>query len=309
MPREGHYKNNAQEERERHHKQRRLDRDTSASDHRRYDRQKKKGIEPDHRAARDNENSRHHHRELSEDGVSDSEPSFYPRQRHHHRQRQWSTSRSRSQSPHHSHRHRELSRGKHQKRDRSRSHERDSTLRNSHRRKRRSPSPISKGERKASSVRRISPCVSSGNKSTQADDADSDPLEAIIGPAPPPPLPKVLTRGRGVFAASSTIDAHFSANYDPTADVRPNSDSENDWDQALEALRDRQRWQKQGADRLRAAGFTEEEVSKWEKGGAKKEEDVRWKGRGEGREWDRGKVVDSHGQVDTKPEWGRLKGT
>ena len=60
---------------------------------------------------------------------------------------------------------------------------------------------------------------------------------------------------------------------------------------------------------MRAAGFTEEEVSKWEKGGEKKEEDVRWKGRGEGREWDRGKVVDLHGDVNTKPEWGRLKGT
>ena len=93
-------------------------------------------------------------------------------------------------------------------------------------------------------------------------------------------------------------------------DVHPDPDSENDWDQALEALRDRQKWKQQGADRLREAGFTEEEVQKWEKSGPsgeKREEDVVWKGRGEGREWDRGKVVTVDGdEVVTKAEWGRL---
>lgn len=102
---------------------------------------------------------------------------------------------------------------------------------------------------------------------------------------------------------------HFSSHYDPATDVRPDSDIDDDWDQALEALRDRQRWKQQGADRLRAAGFTEEAVSKWEKsGGEKREEDVRWRRRGESREWDRGKVVGEDG-VETKAEWGRLKGT
>lgn len=38
-------------------------------------------------------------------------------------------------------------------------------------------------------------------------------------------------------------------------------------------------------------------------------EDVRWRGRGEGREWDRGKVVGVDGAVETGAEWGRLKGT
>jgi hypothetical protein len=103
------------------------------------------------------------------------------------------------------------------------------------------------------------------------------------------------------------MDAHFSSGYDPTADVRPNSESEDDWEQALEALRDRQRWNQQGADRLRAAGFTEEEVKKWEKGGEKKEEDVRWKRSGEGREWDRGKVVGANGAVDTRAAWGTME--
>lgn len=139
-------------------------------------------------------------------------------------------------------------------------------------------------------------------------ESDSDPLESIIGPRPPPSPPRIQARGRGTFASSSVIDSHFSSKYDPSEDVHPNSDSENDWDQALEALRDRQRWKQQGADRLRSAGFTEEEVGKWENGGEKREEDVRWKGRGEGREWDRGKVLEDEG-VETRPEWGRLKGT
>ena len=104
------------------------------------------------------------------------------------------------------------------------------------------------------------------------------------------------------------MDSHFSSNYDPSTDVQIDLDEVDDWDMALEAIRDRQHWQKQGAERLKSAGFTEEEVQKWEKGGEKREEDVRWKGRGEGREWDRGKVVGEEG-IETVPEWGRLKGT
>ena len=110
------------------------------------------------------------------------------------------------------------------------------------------------------------------------------------------------------------MDDHFSKNYDPANDAHPDPDLEiDDWDQAFEALRDRQKWQKQGAERLKAAGFTDEEVSKWanSKGPStateRSEEDVRWRGRGEGREWDRGKVVTGDG-VETGAEWGRLKG-
>ena len=142
--------------------------------------------------------------------------------------------------------------------------------------------------------------------SPQSDASDSDPLDAIIGPAPPS-NPPVRSRGRGTQNHASAIDSHFSSNYDPSADVQPDPQEDDDWDQALEALRDRQKWKQQGADRLRAAGFTEKEVSKWEKGGEKSEEDVVWTKKGEGREWDRGKVVDEHGSVDVKPEWGRLK--
>ncbi|KAK2629626.1 hypothetical protein QTJ16_000446 [Diplocarpon rosae] len=137
-------------------------------------------------------------------------------------------------------------------------------------------------------------------------DYDSDPLDSIIGPRPPQ-VPEVKRKGRGTMSHASGIDSRFSANYDPTADVQLDFDEENDWDQALEALRDRTKWKQQGADRLRAAGFTEDEVSKWEKGGEKREEDVKWSKKGEGREWDRGKVIDDSGAVSIEPKFGRLK--
>ena len=97
---------------------------------------------------------------------------------------------------------------------------------------------------------------------------------------------------------------------------RGDAADEDDWDQALEALRDRQRWKMAGAERLRTAGFTEEQVEKWEKGmggvglgGGGREENVKWAKKGEGREWDRGKVVGIDGEVGVEAEWGRLKGT
>lgn len=136
-------------------------------------------------------------------------------------------------------------------------------------------------------------------------DYDSDPLDDIIGPRPPP-VEQVRTRGRGTISQDSGIDSRFSKGYDPKIDVQLDDEEENDWDQALEALRDRQKWKQQGADRLRAAGFTEAEVRKWENGGEKKEDDVRWAKKGEGREWDRGKTFDDNGGVKIDPEFGRL---
>lgn len=133
-------------------------------------------------------------------------------------------------------------------------------------------------------------------------DYDSDPLDDIIGPRPP----EIKIRGRGTISHGSGIDARFSANYDPATDVQLDPDEENDWDQALEALKDRQKWKQQGADRLRAAGFTEEEVSKWESGGEKREADVKWAKQGEGREWDRGKVLGDDGVVKVESSFGRL---
>jgi hypothetical protein len=102
------------------------------------------------------------------------------------------------------------------------------------------------------------------------------------------------------------MDSRFSSTYDPTVDVQPDPDTEDDWEQAVEAMRDRMKWKQKGAERLRAAGFSETEVKKWEKGDAKDESDVRWAKAGEGREWDRGKVVDDEGNTELKPDWGRL---
>jgi hypothetical protein len=106
---------------------------------------------------------------------------------------------------------------------------------------------------------------------------------------------------------SPGIESRFSSTYDPSIDLKPGSDVEDAWDEALEAMRDRERWKQQGADRLRAAGFKDEQVKKWEKGGDPMEEDVVWTKKGQSREWDRGKVVDDDGDVALEAEWGKLK--
>ena len=102
------------------------------------------------------------------------------------------------------------------------------------------------------------------------------------------------------------MDARFSSTYNPGLDVDPNAYAEDDWADALEAHKDRERWKQQGSERLKAAGFTDDQVKKWEKGGEKNEDDVTWTKTGEGREWDRGKVLDDEGFVSHKAEWGRL---
>ncbi|CAK1359042.1 hypothetical protein CB0940_05310 [Cercospora beticola] len=136
--------------------------------------------------------------------------------------------------------------------------------------------------------------------------SDSDPLDDPIGPQP---LSKTKARGRGAQNPTS-IDTHFNASYDPKADVALEEDR-NDWDMALEALRDRAKWKQSGAERLRAAGFTEAEVDNWQNGtkdnGEKSIDDVKWNKKGE-REWDRGKVLEGD-HVEQRPEWGRLKDT
>lgn len=119
------------------------------------------------------------------------------------------------------------------------------------------------------------------------EDADSDPLEELIGPKPPPRV-----RGRGALRGASGMDSRFSPDYDPKSDIQPDDNVRDDWDESLEALRDRAKWKQQGADRLRQAGFTEDQIKKWEKGGEKTVDDVQWTKKGEGREWDRGKDVE-----------------
>ncbi|KUI73413.1 hypothetical protein VM1G_08892 [Cytospora mali] len=131
----------------------------------------------------------------------------------------------------------------------------------------------------------------SGKSSRRArdgeEDADSDPLEDLVGPAPPP---RVLPRGRGALGGSSGMDSRFSSDYDPKSDMQLDDEAgRDDWDDALEALRDRAKFRQQGADRLREAGFTEDQVKKWERGDEKTIDDVKWTKAGEKREWDRGK--------------------
>ncbi|KAK0806034.1 hypothetical protein LTR59_003852 [Friedmanniomyces endolithicus] len=157
-----------------------------------------------------------------------------------------------------------------------------------------------------------SPPTRRKNHATAHGDAelsDSDPLDSVIGPKP---APRVRARGRGAqnMYIPSTIDSRFASDYDPATDVTLNEDGadRDDWDMALEALRDRTKWKTNQAERLKAAGFTGEEVGRWKKGGEKGEkdvEDVKWKKKGDGREWDRGKVVDEEGRVETKAEWAR----
>ena len=144
----------------------------------------------------------------------------------------------------------------------------------------------------------------------------------------------IRSRGRGAYKPNtSTIDAHFAKDYDPTRDVHLEDDDmhsgskstrrpvpglmteDDDWELALEALRDRARWKQKGEERLRQAGFNEDTVERWKNNtaftGARagagdadgQVEDVKWSKRGEGREWDRGKVFDEDGHVDVKASW------
>lgn len=143
-------------------------------------------------------------------------------------------------------------------------------------------------------------------------------MDEVIGPRPPP---KVLPRGRGAYKSASSIDDRFNPDYNPRADVdlSPDDGERDDWDMALEALRDRAKWRAKGGERLRAAGFGEDEVKKWERSSRllgsdntaveKDVDNVRWSKKGEGREWDRGKTMGDDGVVELKAEWGRLKGT
>ncbi|KAK4200271.1 hypothetical protein QBC40DRAFT_280234 [Triangularia verruculosa] len=148
---------------------------------------------------------------------------------------------------------------------------------------------------------------SQSDKRRNARDDDSDPLDEFIGPAPPTTdsLPPVRIRGRGAGAprrGAAAMDSRFAEDYDPRNDVsleghlkEAASTDSNTWDSAVELYRDRQKWKQQGADRLRGAGFTEEQIKKWEKGGKESEDDAfksfKYTKKGELREWDRGKSL------------------
>ncbi|KAF2132200.1 hypothetical protein P153DRAFT_383087 [Dothidotthia symphoricarpi CBS 119687] len=252
-----------------------------SSRHRRRETRRHEDSEED-QAARRSRRSRHDHeqRRYSSEEADDRSRRKATDRRH---KRRRSTSRSRSRSPRSD---------KHRRKDR-------------HRHRSRSPTPKSRHSGHISSK----PAVGSRKSKRSASPAsDSDPLEAIVGPLPPPAQPVIRSRGRGAHKANGMdIDSHFSTTYDPSVDVRQASDAEDDWGNAVESFRDRQRWKQQGADRLKAAGFTDDQVKKWGKGDEKSEEDVVWTRKGQAREWDRGKVVDEDGDVELKADWGRLK--
>lgn len=248
--------------------------------------------------------SRRKERDLLEDEDNERRE-----RRGHKRRRNDSSERDEDRDDSHRRRHRSRSRSPRQ----HRSKDYRSRDRSSDRRRSRSRSP-DRSRKRARDAGRLS--RSPKGRSTREEekkpkvsepkpDYDSDPLDDIIGPRPPP-VEKIRTRGRGTISLESGIDSRFSSNYDPTVDVQLDHEEEQDWDQALEALRDRQKWKQQGADRLKAAGFTDEEIKKWEKGGEKTEDDVKWAKKGEGREWDRGKVFDAEGGVSFEPAFGRL---
>lgn len=148
--------------------------------------------------------------------------------------------------------------------------------------------------------------------------ADSDPLEELIGPLPPP---EPVVRGRGANKSrtqinaeatvnGSAMDAHFAPDYDPATDVgmddsNGHGDDNDDWANSLEALRDRALWRQRGSERLRAAGFDDAVVQRWERGqrlrmagsggadgDAALDSSFQWVKHGDKREWDRGKVWD-----------------
>lgn len=129
---------------------------------------------------------------------------------------------------------------------------------------------------------------------TQTAGQDSDPLEDFIGPPPPPKL-----RGRGTIGGAAALDRRFSESYDPKLDVQMGDETEQDpWDDAVEAFRDRQKLRLNQDQRLKDAGFTEEQIQKAKGPTEKAEPDVVWTKAGEKREWDKGKGVDGMNDDD-----------
>lgn len=192
-------------------------------------------------------------------------------------------------------------------------HDRDSSVEklreSSHRKHRRRRS---RSDERATASSEEPRSLKADEKRTKRRQSSSDPLEDIVGPLPAKDLntsAPIRVRGRGAHKLTSTsnIDAHFSSTYDPSLDVQPEieaPDEKEDWDMALEALRDRQAWKKKHADRMRAAGFGDDEIEKWEASGREKDaRDVRWRGKGQTREWDVGKDQQSSDGEDRE---GRL---
>lgn len=240
---------------------------------------------------RDYERSKHSSRRSREDDddlvrsrrhQSDHGRLSPPRDEHKSRSRRHpsrSPSRSRSRSPRRS-KHKDSRRRSRSPRESRRRHYDEKEKPRSSRRER---SPRESNRRRADDNEKPKSNGHAASNKKAAKTDDSDPLEEIIGPLPPP---KVQARGRGAASAASGIDSRFSETYDPKLDLSAgDKESGDDWDMVL----DRVKWRQQGAERLRAAGFTDKEISLWETG---KKEEVKYSKSGETREWDRGKLMD-----------------
>ncbi|RGP67841.1 pre-mrna-splicing factor 38b [Fusarium sporotrichioides] len=194
------------------------------------------------------------------------------------------------------------SRREHKRRDRSRSRDRGSEeeghRRHSHKRRDRSRTPTrrrrSRSPRESKSRHRHrSPLkTKEDRKRNEEQEEDSDVLEDLIGPAPPPKY-----RGRGTVGGSSGIDRRFSETYDPKTDIQMDEDANggDTWDDAVEAFRDRQKLRQNQEERLKAAGFADEQIQRASGTEEKSAESVQWSKAGEKRAWDVGKVIGADG--------------
>ncbi|KAL4805548.1 hypothetical protein BDV18DRAFT_141242 [Aspergillus unguis] len=273
-------------DREDRHRSHRSRRSRSRSPDTDRPRASRRGRETRDRETRDRDDDRHRHSRRS--------------------RRNRSYSRSRSRSP----------RGREDSDRHRRRHRRRSTSR--------SRSPLK--SRKDKDSRRSETEYSIPTSKDKTSGNDSDPLEDLVGPLPQKEAP-IRSRGRGAYTNNSNIDAHFAPDYDPTLDVQADDDEvqtgnkptrrpvaglmtgDDDWELALEALRDRARWKQTGENRLREAGFNSDIVERWKNsptttgGDNGLLESVKWSTKGEGREWDRGKFVDDDGHINVKANW------
>ncbi|KAF5976955.1 pre-mRNA-splicing factor 38B [Fusarium coicis] len=125
----------------------------------------------------------------------------------------------------------------------------------------------------------------------EEEEEESDAMEDLIGPTPPPKY-----RGRGTVGGSSGIDRRFSDTYDPKTDIQMDEDEVgNEWDDAVGAFRDRQKLRQNQDQRLKAASFADEQIQRAGGADEKSAENVQWSKAGEKRAWDVGKVIGSDG--------------
>ncbi|KIW35494.1 uncharacterized protein PV07_02189 [Cladophialophora immunda] len=259
---------------------------------------------PEQRRERDDEDKTRGRRRRHRSDDFNEDPGRNGSRRHTSSRRSRSHSRSRSRS-----------------REKREHRERRTRARDTHRHDRKSrrhspPSDTEPGGQQDAEDRRRAPSTSS---------TSSDPLASLIGPRPTlaDDDQRPQRRGRGFHhrhhpphQSRSNIDAHFSLAYNPSThdagldsdDLDPDDEGGalDEWTSALSALRDRRAWRAKQAERMKDAGFTEEEITRWKKsastsrtpltsGGDEQGDvrDVKWRKKGEEREWDVGKTETS----------------